>query len=84
MEGRVIQNHDLSRRKRGTQLLLEPRLDERAVTVALEGERSQYLSGAPRRRHRDTLGSVPQPLAQAPGSSLAPAVGIVQAIVVQG
>ncbi len=84
VEGRVIQNHDLPRQKRRAQLLLKPRLDERAVAVALEGERRQHLASTPSRRHRDTLGLMAQPFAQAPGSLAAPPIGVAQGVVYSG
>ncbi len=81
MEGRVVQNDNLSRQKNWTQLLLEPRLDERAVAVALKGQGRKHLSGAPRGGHRDALCSVPQPLGQTPLSFRTPAVAIVQGVI---
>lgn len=53
VEGGVVQNHDLPWPQCAAQLLLKPRLDESAVAVALECQRSQHLPLTPTRRHRD-------------------------------
>jgi len=84
VEGGVVQNHDLSHTKSRTQLLLEPRLDKRAVTVALKREGRQHLTLTKCGCHRDAAGAMAQAHSETTLSFGTPAISVAQRVIHSG